>query len=97
MILNFQHPYTKFFTVWLDGEKFTQFFQYDTTRKVAALGKDDTDLLFAWAVSRSYKAGMSIGEYYEIQADHFVRDVEADFTLLFSDDCPPRVREELLK
>ena len=97
MILNFQHPYTKFFSVWLDGEKFSQFFQYDTTRKEAALGKDDTDKLFAWGVSRSYKAGISIGEYYEIQADYFVRDVVANFQLQFSDDCPSRVRDELLK
>ena len=97
MILNYDHPYTEFFTIWLDGEEFTHYFQYDTTRKVAALGKEETAKLFAWDLSRSYKAGITIGGSYEIKADHFVRDVEADFQLRFSNKCPSGVRDDLLK
>lgn len=96
MILSIEHPYTKFFTIWLDGEELKQYFQYDTTRKIIALGKDITAKLLDWDLARTYKAGMTIGESYEIAASLFVRDVEADFSLRFSDKCPSHIKAELL-
>lgn len=97
MILNIEHPYTKFFTLCLDGEEWKQYFQYDTTRKIVALGKDDTAKLFAWDLARSHTVGMTISESYEIAAGLFVRDVKAAFTLRISDKCPSEIRAELLK
>ena len=96
MIINAENPYAKYFTIHIDGEIQQPYFQYDTTLKVAALGKDETVKLLAWDIGRAYKAKLMIGESYEIKPSMFVRDVKADFQLQFSEKCPPLIREQIL-
>jgi hypothetical protein len=96
MILNAEHPYTKFFTLHLDGDIQQPYFQYDTILKIVALGKDETAKLLAWEIARAYKAKLVISESYEINPGMFVRDVQADFTLQFSAKCPSNVRAQIL-
>ncbi len=96
MILQAEHPYTKYFTLHLDGEVQQPYFQFDTTLKVVALGKDETAKLLAWEIVRACKSKLVISESYEIMPGMFVRDVQADFTLQFSENCPSNIREQLL-
>ena len=97
MVINAEHPYTKFFTLWLDGEPIDDVFQYDTTLQVAAVGKEETARLFAWGLARSGGAGLQIGEEYEVRGGMFVRDVEGDFEVRIAKECPSRIQEEMQK
>lgn len=97
MILQADHPFTKFFTISIDGEIQQPYLQYDTTLKVAALCKDETAKLLDWEVGRAYRAKLLISESYEIKPGMFVRDVQADFQMQFSEKCPSNIKVQLLR
>lgn len=96
MIIKAEHPFAKYFTIHIDGEMQRPYFQYDTTLKVAALGKDETTRLLGWDIGRVGKVKLIISESYEITPGMFVRDVQADFQLQISEKCPANIREQLL-
>ena len=96
MIIKAEHPYVKYFTLYIDGEIQKPFVQYDTTLKIAALCKAETARLRDWEIGRAYKNKLTIGESYEIRPSMFVRDVQADFQLQFSENCPPNIKEQIL-
>jgi hypothetical protein len=96
MMIQAEHPYAKYFTIHIDGEIQQPFVQYDTTLKVAALCKAETARLLDWEIGRAYKAKLIISDSYEIRASMFVRDVQADFQLQFSANCPSHIREQIL-
>ena len=97
MVISAEHPYTKYFTLWLDGEQITQYFQYDTVGKIASVVKEETGKLFAWDFARLNRTGIEISEEYEIRGSLFVRDVAGDFEVRVNRGCPPRVSDEILK
>jgi hypothetical protein len=96
MIIQAEHPYVKYFTLHIDGEVQKPYVQYDTSLKIAALCKGETARLLDWEIGRAHKAKLTIGESYEIRPSMFVRDVQADFQLQFSDSCPPAIRQQIL-
>jgi hypothetical protein len=96
MIIKAEHPYVKYFTINIDGEIQQPYVQYDTTLKIAALCKAETARLLDWEIGRAYRAKLIIGESYEIRPSMFVRDVQADFQLQFSEKCPLNIREQIL-
>jgi hypothetical protein len=96
MIIKAEHPYVKYFTINIDGEIQQPYVQYDTTMKIAALYKAQTARLLDWEIGRVYKAKLTVGESYEIRPSMFVRDVQADFQLQFSENCPSNIREQIL-
>jgi hypothetical protein len=93
MIIKAEHPFAKYFTIHIDGEVQRPYFQYDTARKIAALGKDETAELLGWDIGRASKAKLLISESYEITPGMFVRDVQADFQLQVSEKCPAEIKE----
>jgi hypothetical protein len=96
MIIKAEHPFAKYFTIEIDGESQRPFVQYDTTLKIAALGKDETARLLGWEIGRVSKTKLIISESYEITPGMFVRDVQADFDLQISEKCPTNIRERIL-
>ncbi len=97
MIIKAEHPFAKYFTIHIDGEIQRPYVQYNTTLKVAALGKDETAKLLGWDIGRACKTKLLISESYEITPGMFVRDVQADFHLQISEKCPANIREQLLR
>ena len=97
MIIKAENPFAKYLTIDIDGEIQHPFVQYNTTLKVAALGKDETDKLLGWDIGRVCKAKLTISESYEITPGIFVRDVQADFHVQIAAECPPRIRDQILK
>ena len=95
MIIKAEHPFAKYFTLHIDGEEQGPYLQYDTTLKIAALGKDETAELLGWDIGRVCKAKLAISESYEITPGMFVRDVQADFQLQISEKCPAHIKDQI--